>query len=93
MRTYSPHRRRSWRMAAALLRGLANLLEQWPLFLLTALLFSPVGPHLRLQYSYQSYGKHRVMMDCEYLGARGRVHYVRDGSCPLVAIIDRRLVH
>ena len=92
MKMYSPHRRWPWRKAANALRALADLLDQWPLLLLAALLLSPVGPHLRVQYSYVPHGSYREMRACRYLGSRGWVEHVQDGRCPLVTIIDRRVI-
>lgn len=92
MKAYSPRRRRPWRVVASTLRSFAGLLEQWPLFLLAAFLLSPVGPHLRVQTSYVQHGNYREMRACQYLGSRGWVNTVPGERCPLVAIIDRRVI-
>ncbi|MEN8129338.1 MAG: hypothetical protein ABFS45_03915 [Pseudomonadota bacterium] len=91
--TYYTHKRlRPWRIVAMALRGLVSLLSIWPLLLIAAFFLSPVGPHLRWQYSYQLHGVHRHYIACEYIGSRGFVYDMRNGDCPLITIIDRRVI-
>jgi len=91
MRVYKPTHIRPWSVASALLRSIASLLNVWPLLLIAFLLLSPVGPCLRMQYTYVQHGNVRWMLSCDYLGGQGWVRgYVDQGECPVVAIIDRR---
>lgn len=91
MSHYQPKRIRWGKVFAALIRSIAGIISRWPLLLLAAFLISPIGPHLRWQYTYQEYGQHRVYVACEYLGAHGFVHYMDRGlDCPIIAVIDRR---
>lgn len=90
MNHYKPKRVRWGKVFAFMLRGLAGLLSRWPLFVIAAILISPIGPHLRWQYTYQQHGTYLYMLDCQYIGSRGFVRYREDGKCPVIAIIDRR---
>jgi hypothetical protein len=90
MSYYRPTRIRWGRVLAYFVRGVAGLLVRWPLLLLAAFIISPIGPHLRLQYTYQQQGSYRYMLNCEYLGSRGFVNYVEAGRCPVFTIIDTR---
>ena len=93
MTHYKPKKLRPWRVPAMALRGLASLLGLWPVLLVAALLFLPVSPHLRMTYTYEKQGAYRHLIACKYLGARGWVQYVRGGECPVIALIDRRVVN
>ena len=90
MSHYQHPRTRPLRIIAMLLRGCSRLLGKWPLLALAGLLISPVGPHLRVQYTYEMRGTYRQMLDCDYLGSRGMVSYVRYGECPLIVMLDTR---
>ncbi|CAA0099546.1 Uncharacterised protein [Halioglobus japonicus] len=90
MSRYTHRKVRPLRIVAMLLRGVGRLLARWPLLLLVGFLISPIGPHLRVQYTYELRGTHRQMLDCDYLGSRGFVTYVRYGECPLITILDNR---
>ena len=91
MSHYKPTRIRWGKVFASFIRGIAGIISRWPLILLTAVLVSPIGPHLRWQYTYHNFGSSRLYTDCEYLGSRGFVHFRdREGSCPIIAVIDRR---
>lgn len=92
MPTYSPKKFRPLRLVAMCLRSLIQLLNVWPLLLLCAFFISPVGPYLRIQYIYEQRGPARYMLDCQYLGSRGFVHYTRYGECPFIIMLDRRSV-
>ncbi|MCU7805675.1 MAG: hypothetical protein KZQ96_21015 [Candidatus Thiodiazotropha sp. (ex Lucinoma borealis)] len=89
---YKPKRLHPFRLIAMVLRSLAGLLSVWPILALAAFFVSPIGPHMRWQYTYEQRGTHRQMIACEYLGSRGFVYYQRYGNCPFFTIIDRRVV-
>ncbi len=91
MKHYVPRRLRPWALPALAVRTLIYILGHWPLALVAALIISPVGPHLRIQYSYFDYGGGlRSMTECDYFGSRGMVKYRFGSQCPIVAIIDTR---
>ena len=90
MNYYKPKRIRWGRVIATFIRGIATLLNHWPLLLLIAFIVLPIGPHLRYEYSYRQFGSHRYLFNCKYIGSRGIVFYSEKGGCPLFAIIDRR---
>ena len=91
MSYYKPTRIRWGRVLAYFIRGIAGLLERWPLLLLAALIISPIGPHVRMQYVYEQHGSYHYMLRCEYLGSRGFVNHVEAGRCPIITIIDTRI--
>lgn len=80
-------------LGAVAARSLATLLRRWPLVLIALFLISPVGPHLRLSYSYYEGRAHpNLFFDCTYLGSRGVItpaFGTLDG-CPILAWIDAR---
>ena len=84
---------RPLRLVSMALRGLAGLISLWPVLLLAGVLISPVGPHLRTQHSYERQGSYKRMVDCTYLGSRGWVRHKQGGKCPVITIIDRRVIH
>jgi hypothetical protein len=90
MNVYRPRRLPPLRRVALLIRGLGALLPLWPLILITGLVLSPVGPHLRIQYTYVGDYKYRQdnIIACDYLGFGGWVHV--NGYCRLFTILDRR---
>jgi len=90
MSYYKPKRIRGAKLFASFIRSIVGILSRWPLLLLAAFLISPIGPHLRFQYTYDQRGTYRYMLDCEYVGSRGFVKYRADGECPVFAILDRR---
>lgn len=90
MSYYKPKRLRWGRVVAGVTRGIAGILIRWPLLACAALIVSPIGPHLRIQYTYEQRGIYRYMLSCEYLGSRGFVNFIATGDCPLVTLIDRR---
>lgn len=74
-----------------LLRGVAQLLERWPMILLIFVVLSPVSPHLRVVYEYRTLGggEYRIYTRCQYLGNRGAVEYVHGGAfCPIVLMLN-----
>ncbi len=90
MSYYKPKRIRWGRVFASIIRSVAEILRRWPLLVIAVLIISPIGPHLRIQYTYEQRGSYRYMLSCEYLGSRGYVNYVAMGDCPVFMIIDRR---
>lgn len=90
MSHYKPKSIRWAKVFASFIRGLAGILSRWPLLLLAVFLLSPIGPHLRWQYTYEQRGSYRYMLDCKYIGSRGFVEYRAGGECPVFAIIDRK---
>jgi hypothetical protein len=92
MSYFKPTRLR-WRQGLArFIRFIAGMLERWPLLLLAIVIVSPVGPHLRWNYTYRDVGQNRVYVACDYLGVRGVVPYRRGSECPLLVLIDLREV-
>ena len=91
MDSYSPNRPRRWTVTRIAFRALAHILRHWPLFLVAAVLISPVTPHMRIEYTYipRASGE-RSMIDCLYFGARGWVRTTFGEECPFIAIIDTR---
>ena len=90
MSYYKPKRIRWTRVLASFIRGIAGILNIWPLFLIAGFFISPVGPHLRMTYTYLQNGSQKYMLSCQYLGSRGFVSFDAFGECPFVTIIDRR---
>lgn len=93
MNYYKPKRLRWGRVVAGVLRGIAGILIRWPLLLFAVFILSPIGPHMRIQYTYEQRGTYRHMIYCEYLGSRGFVGFSAGDDCPLLTIIDRRDAH
>ena len=90
MNHYEHRKSRPLSWLSRTLRGLARVLRLWPLFLVAFLVVSPAGPHMRFQYTYHQVGSAKYMIDCEYLGARGFVRYVRSSTCPFFIWLDTR---
>ena len=93
MKMYSPQKFRPFAWLAVLLRSTAYLLRHWFLLLIAALMFSPIGPHLLVWYTYKDFNGHRVYNDCLYLGGRGLFERDNSDDCPAIVIIDRRDKH
>lgn len=74
----------------ALLRLLGAALRHWKLVLVALFFLSPIGPHLRMQYTYQDGGGQRVYLACTYLGSRGFIAPNLAPDCPVIAILDAR---
>jgi len=89
MNHYKPKRVRLGRVFASFLRGIAGIISRWPLLLIVAFFISPIGPHMRFEYTYQQYGSQKYMTSCKYIGARGFVWYREGATCPFFTIIDR----
>lgn len=93
MKPYKATYIRRWHLVAMALRGLEKLTRYLPLLLVAVFLLLPVGPHLRVEYSYKARGSSKYMTECKYLGSRGYINHIPDRSrCPVVIIIDRRVV-
>ncbi|MEO1192912.1 MAG: hypothetical protein AAFY02_14220 [Pseudomonadota bacterium] len=91
MDQYKPRSLRPWSVTTLVLRMLAYVLRHWVVFVIAAILISPVGPHLRIEYSYVPLpGGGKSMKDCRYIGAQGWVTKTFGEDCPLIAIIDTR---
>ncbi|MEW8333950.1 MAG: hypothetical protein AB2692_23680 [Candidatus Thiodiazotropha sp.] len=87
MHVYRPKKRRTLQWVAMGLRGLVSLYGLWPLALIAGMALSPVGPYLLTDYTYEPRGAYRRMLDCDYLGFRGRMQRsARNGVCPYVLI-------
>ncbi|MFQ3244104.1 MAG: hypothetical protein ACI9SP_000729 [Arenicella sp.] len=69
-------------LTAMTLRGLAALLEKWPLLLIAFLIISPITPHLLTQYSEDGTEHY-----CQYIGARGAVGFPQASECSLITFI------
>lgn len=90
MNYYTPKRLRWGAAIASVIRGIAELIKRWPLVVIAAFIISPIGPHLRFEYTYEERGSYRHMIHCEYLGSRGFVKIAANGECPVLRVIDRR---
>ena len=75
-----------------LVRGLSAFFSRWPLLALAVLALSPVGPHVRWEYSYVDLGNGaRHYTSCTYFGSRGLItppHLTPE--CPGIVILDAR---
>ncbi len=91
MHIYKPRKLRPYVLLAFVLRGVNYLLGYWLLLLIAAFFLSPVGPHLRIQYTYTQgpFGE-RSYVACDYLGSRGMIAARFGDQCPVLAIIDAR---
>lgn len=87
MSDYKPRKLRPLRVIAFCLRSLAVLLRVWPLLFIVALLLFPKTPHLRVHYSYELHGHRQVMIECTYLGVRGKVRTRIGNQCPIITLI------
>ena len=76
---------------AAIARALGNLLERWPLVVLIAFFASPIGPHIRWEYSYFGPSEARIYVSCTYLGSRGFITPADlPPVCPAIIVLDAR---
>lgn len=76
--------------ASALSRFVGFVLRHWKLALVIAFFASPIGPHLRMTYTYQEGYGQRVYLDCTYLGSRGFIRPNPVAGCPVIAFLDAR---
>ncbi|GAB5470741.1 MAG: hypothetical protein Kilf2KO_37710 [Rhodospirillales bacterium] len=91
MDRYKPRSLRPWSVTTLVLRLLAYLLRHWVVIVIAVLLISPIGPHLRIQYSYVPLpGGGKSMTDCLYIGTSGWVTKTFGDDCPFIALIDTR---
>ena len=69
---------------------LHRALQFWPHMLVAAFLISPIGPHLRFEYTYWGDIGSPSFIECTYLGARGFVTTNLLSDCPVFAWLDAR---
>jgi hypothetical protein len=75
---------------SALFGLLGKLIKQWPLMVLVAVCISPVGPHLRTEYTYREVYGEKYFISCDYIGSRGPITLTLVDACPFVTILDTR---
>lgn len=75
---------------SALSRLFAALADGWKIVLIAAFFLSPVGPHLRWEYTYREAYGHRAYVSCTYVGARGFITPNDVEGCPVIAWLDAR---
>lgn len=75
---------------AAFFRLLSEIVRQWKILALVLFFLSPIGPHLRWEYTYREVGSHRVYLSCTYLGSRGFITPDYVENCPFIAWLDAR---
>lgn len=76
--------------SGVLLRLLSAIIEHWKLALVIAFFASPIGPHLRWEYTYRDTYGHRSYLGCTYLGSRGFITPNIAPDCPVIAFLDAR---
>ena len=84
------YRRNDFSVTAIAARIISALLDRWPLVLIVLFFISPVGPHLRWEYTYRGVGDYRSYVSCTYLGSRGFVTPSYMDDCPVFAWLDSR---
>ena len=67
MKTYSPKKFRPLSWLSMCLRGTVYVLRHWFVILIAVLVISPVGPHLRVWYTYKDYGAYKTEIDISLL--------------------------
>lgn len=79
-------------LLSVLSRSVSFVLSHWLLALLALFLLSPIGPHLRWEYTYHRgyYGSQKVFIRCTYLGSRGFITPEYVAGCPVIAFHDAR---
>jgi len=73
-----------------LFRAIGGIFQHWPLIAVIAFFISPMGPHLRWEYSYRDTYGHRSYGYCTYLGSRGFITPSYVEGCPVIAWLDAR---
>ena len=81
---------RSLRALSLVSRLISVILSRWFLVAVVVFFVSPVGPHIRWEYSYEGRGGTRFYTRCTYLGSRGFTVPNFFGECPFFAILDGR---
>ena len=76
--------------SSRLLRQLHDAMRFWPHVLIVVFLFSPVGPHIRFEYTYRGDIRSPSFIDCTYLGSRGFINATAFSGCPFFAWLDTR---
>ena len=84
MKPYRSKRALPLRLLSGLIRLIGQLLKVWPVWAIVALIYSPVQPYLRWEYTYQDFGSHREYYQCTYLGIDGFRNLIYGGQCPIV---------
>ena len=84
------YKRNDFSITAIAARVIGALLDRWPLVLIILFFVSPVGPHLRFEYTYRGSYDHRNFVSCTYLGSRGFVTPSYMADCPVLAWLDSR---
>lgn len=77
-------------LGAAVSRLIGLLLDHWKLALVIVFFVSPIGPHLRVEYTYRDAYGQRVYLGCTYLGSRGFITPDTVPECPFFAFLDAR---
>ena len=80
-------------MFGGLAKLISALLQRWPLVLVLAFFLSPVGPHVRWEYTYRDVYGVRSYGSCDYMGSRGRITPYGPSDCPFIAWLDSREAH
>lgn len=73
-------------VASALARFTSELLERWRLLLMLGLIFSPMQPHLRLDYDYRTVQGEQQVIGCNYWSVYGFAGRYSD-KCPSVRLL------
>ena len=84
------YKRNDFSVGAIAARMIGNMLDRWPLVLIVLFFISPVGPHLRWEYTYRGPYDHGNFVSCTYLGSRGFVTPLYMDNCPILAWLDSR---
>lgn len=77
-------------LLAGIARMTGHLLAYWKLLLIAVFFVSPVGPHLRWEYTYRDAYGHRSYVSCTYLGSSGFITPGYLDDCPVIAWLDAR---
>lgn len=77
-------------LLAGIARITSHLLDYWKLAFIAAFFLSPVGPHMRWEYTYRDTYGHRTYVSCTYLGSRGFITPDYLDDCPMIAWLDAR---
>ena len=79
-------------MVSGLFHFVSALLRRWQLVLIVGVAISPIGPHIRWQYTYTGSYSHKTYMSCDYMGSRGLIIGVPHAppNCPFILILDTR---
>ena len=84
------YKRNDFSITAIVARMIGASIDRWPLVLIILFFVSPVGPHMRWEYTYRDTYGHRSYISCSYLGSRGLLPHRFTENCPFFAWIDAR---